>query len=153
MWWWQHYTNRRARRHRHHHRRHPVRILFTVGVSGEPAFSVILEPGKKAHIMTKVTVGHKIALAIVYLDQNSNPMLTTPTPDSPPVWANTTPATETLVAAADGLSANTTALAVGTDAVSLTVVVGGVSFAASLSVEVDAAPQVLTSVAIDAVAS
>ena len=97
---------------------------------------------------TIVTVGHKLALAIAYLDANGNPMLATPTPDSPPAWSNTTPATETLVAAADGLSAVATSVAPGTDAVSLMVVVGGVSFSASLAVEVDAAPQVLTSVAI-----
>jgi hypothetical protein len=103
--------------------------------------------------MIKVTVGHKLALTIVYLDANGNPMLTAPVLASPPTWANTTPATETLVASADGLSASTTALAPGTDAVSLSVVVGAATFTASLSVEVDAAPQVLTSVSINAVAS
>ena len=103
--------------------------------------------------MIKVTVGHTVALTIGYLDQNSNPMLTTPKVDAPPTWVNTTPATETLVAAADGLSASTTAVAVGTDVVSLALAVGGVPFAATLSVEVDAAPQVLTSVIINAVAS
>jgi hypothetical protein len=144
MWWWFH------KHHKHRHRHH-IRVLFSVAVSDEPLFAIILEPGKRVHTMTKVTVGHKIALSISYLDANGNPLLTTPTPDSPPTWANTTPATETLVASADGLSANTTALAPGTDAVSLTVVVGGATFSASLSVEVDAVPQVLTSVAINAV--
>lgn len=149
MWWW---NFRRHCKPWHYHRRH-ARILLIVAVSNEHSFAIILEPGKRVHVMTKVTVGHKIALSIIYLDQNSNPMLAAPTPDAPPTWSNTTPATETLVAAADGLSANTTALAVGTDSVSLSLAVGSATFSASLSVEVDAAPQVLTSITIDAVAS
>jgi hypothetical protein len=103
--------------------------------------------------MIKVTVGHKLAATIGFLDQNGNPLLTKTTTDAPPVWSNTTPATETLVAAADGLSASTTTLALGTDVINLALAVGGVAFTASLSVEVDAAPQVLTSVSILATAS
>ncbi len=102
--------------------------------------------------MIEVTVGHQIVATISYLDQNGNPMLTQPTPDSAPVWTNSTPATETLVAAADGSSATATTVAAGTDTISLSVIVGGQTFAATLSVQVDAPPQVLTSVAIDAVA-
>lgn len=103
--------------------------------------------------MIKVTVGHQVACTIGYLDQNGNPLLTVPTVAAPPTWTNTTPTTETLVAAADGLSANTTTLAVGTDVINLALTVGTTAFAATLSVEVDAAPQVLTSVVINAVAS
>jgi hypothetical protein len=113
---------------------------------------VIINPGQKEHLMTTVTVGHNIALSIVFLDANGNPMLTTPTVDSPPVWTNTTPATETLKPAADGLTCEADTLAAGTDVVNLVAVVAGTSFSATLAVEVDAAPQVLTSVAINAVA-
>jgi hypothetical protein len=101
----------------------------------------------------KVTVGHSVAFSIVYLDQNGNPMLTAPTPDSPPAWSDTTSATETLTPAASGLTASAVALAAGTDVVSVSVTVGGVVFSATCDVEVDAAPQVLTSVEIAAVAS
>jgi hypothetical protein len=101
----------------------------------------------------KVTVGHSVAFSIVYLDQNGNPMLTTPTPDSPPVWSDTTPATETLTPAASGLTASAVALAAGTDVVTVAVTVGGTSFTGTCDVEVDAVPQVLTSVDIAAVAS
>jgi len=100
--------------------------------------------------MTQVTVGHQLALSILFLDQRGNPMLTAPTPDAAPSWSNSTPATETLAAAADGLSAVATTVAPGTDTVSLSVVVGGVTFSATLGVEVDAEPQVLTSVGIQA---
>ena len=100
--------------------------------------------------MVDVTVGHQIACSISYLDQNGNPMLTNPTPDSPPVWSNTTAATETIVAAADGLTCQATTVAVGTDVISVTDIVGGASFSATLAVNVTAVPQVLTSIAINA---
>lgn len=101
--------------------------------------------------MTDITLGHGLDLSIIYLDQNGNPMLTTPTPDGPPTWTQTTPATETLVVAPDGLTAQATSVAVGTDSISLNVSVGGSTFSASLLVNVTTAPQVLTSVAINAV--
>ena len=103
--------------------------------------------------MVDVTVGHTLNCSISFLDQNGNPMLTTPTPDSPPVWAGANPAVETVKPSADGLTAEVDTVAVGTDTVSLTVVVGGQTFTASLAVSVDAVPQVLTSVAINAVVS
>ena len=102
---------------------------------------------------TIVNIGHTIALGVAFIDQNGNPMLTAPTPDSPPAWTNTTPATETLAVAPSGLTAVATPVAPGADTVNLTVVVGGKSFAATLAVEVDPAPQVLTSVNITATVS
>jgi hypothetical protein len=95
-----------------------------------------------------LTVGHTLNMAVSFLDQNGNPMLVAPTPDTAPSWTDTTPATEILVVAGSGLTAVGTPVAPGTDVVNLTVVVGGVSFAALLDVTVSAAPQVLTSVAI-----
>lgn len=145
-WNWHHHH----RHHRHKPSRHHLRVLLVVIVEGKESFFAVLNPGRKVNLMTTLTVGHKLALAIAFLDANGNPMLTTPTPDSPPAWSNTTPATETLVAAADGLSAVATSVAPGTDSISLSVVVGGATFSASLGVEVDAAPQVLTSVQITA---
>jgi hypothetical protein len=96
-----------------------------------------------------VSVGHTVNCTLVYLDQNGNPMLTTPTPDAAPVWSNT-PATETLTPAPGGLTASALAIAAGTDTISVALSVGGVAFTASLPVTVSAAPQVLTSVAIAA---
>ena len=96
------------------------------------------------------TVGAKVPLgfAIAFFDQNLQPMLTTPTPDSPPTWTNTTPASETLAVAADGETATATAVAAGTDAVNTNVIVGGNTFTATIAVTVSAQPQVLTSVQI-----
>ena len=98
--------------------------------------------------MTDVTLGHKINLSIAYLDQNGNPMLTAPTPDAPPSWSNTTPATETLAVDPTGNTATATTVAVGTDVIDLSVTVGGQTFTATLGVNVSPVPQVLTSVAI-----
>ena len=103
--------------------------------------------------MTTATLGHTINCTIVYLDANGNPMLVTPTPDAPPAWTQTTPATETMVVSADGLTNTLTSMAVGTDSVGVSAVVGGATFSASLAVEIDAAPQVLTSIGVQAVVS
>lgn len=113
-----------------------------------------LKPGVNAE-MNPITlsVGHSAALSIVYLDQNGNPMLAAPTPDSPPTWSNTTPATATLTEGPGNLTATEAAIAAGSDVVNLAVVVGGKSFSASLGVTVAAAPQVLTSVSIAAIVS
>jgi hypothetical protein len=95
-----------------------------------------------------VSVGHNVQCSLVFLDQNGNPMLTTPTPDSPPTWSDSTPATETLTAG--GLTASALAIAPGGDTISVSVSVGGVTFGATLGVTVTAAPQTLTSVSIAA---
>ena len=100
-----------------------------------------------------VSIGHTISCTLVFLDQNGQPMLTTPTPDAAPVWSDTTPATETLTAAADGLGASAIAMAAGNDVISVALAVGGVQFSATLPVTVSPAPQVLTSVAIQGTAS
>jgi hypothetical protein len=144
-WWHPH----RRKRHHHHH----AQIVLLISVEGEGYLGLIIQPGRHVTVMIKVTVGHKLACTIGFLDQNGNPMLAVPKVDAVPTWSNTTPATETLIAAADGLSASASTLAVGTDAISLALAVGGVAFTASLAVEVDAVPQTLTSVAINAVAS
>lgn len=97
-----------------------------------------------------MTVGHVATMTIVFLDQSGNPMLTTPTPDSPPVWTDVeTPAgISALVAAASGLSATETPTAPGTVMASVSAVVGGATFAATQELDVSAAPQVLTSISV-----
>jgi hypothetical protein len=128
-------------RHHRHHRPHAVILIIN-------DFSIQLIHNTEIHMATIVTVGHKVNLAVIYLDANGNPMLVTPTADSV-AWTNSNPAAETLATNADG-TATTTAIAAGLDTVSLTVIVGGVNFTATLDVEVDAAAQVLTSVQIGA---
>lgn len=102
-----------------------------------------------------VTVGHTVEFSINYLDQNGNPMVTTPTPDSAPTWteSSTDGSIETFTVSGDGLTAEGTAVAAGTDTVTATVVVGGTSFSASVDVVVSEAPQVLTSIEVVAIAS
>jgi len=97
---------------------------------------------------TQVSLGHVINMVIDFLDQNGNPMLTPQVVDSPPIWSNTTPATETLVASADGLQAVATPVADGVDTISVTAMVGGKQFGATLNVNVAPAPQVLSSIVI-----
>lgn len=99
--------------------------------------------------MTDVTVGHEIVYTIVYLDQNGAPMLATPVPDSAPVWSNlAAPTIDTMSVSADGSTDTVTAVGAGVDSVSVSVTVGGAVFSAVDQVSVDAAPQVLTSVAL-----
>ena len=100
--------------------------------------------------MIPVTVGHKIECSIGYLDENGNPMLTAPTPDAPPVWTNTTPAVETLVASPDGSACEATTLTAGSDLISLSLFVASQAYTATLAVTVGAAPQRLTTIVINA---
>jgi len=93
-----------------------------------------------------MVVGHTDNMSIVYLDQHGNPMLVTPVPDSPPTWAQTDPSVATLTVAADGMTASEMAVAAGSDVVSLTVVVGGNTYSASVPITISPEPQVLTSV-------
>lgn len=96
--------------------------------------------------MTDVTLGHNLNCRFDYLDADGNPMLVTPVVDNPPVWSNTTPDVETLVAAADGLTAVATTVSVGQDVISVDAMVGGLLFTGKLNVNVGAKPQVLTSI-------
>lgn len=95
-----------------------------------------------------LSMGHTLNMSIQYLDQNGNPMLTPPTPDSAPTWSNTTSATETLAPSSSGLACVGTPVAPGNDVVTVTLSTGGVTFTANLDVEVDPAAQVLKSIAI-----
>jgi hypothetical protein len=136
---------------RHHH----VRVFLVVSTTGhrhryKHTRIYQLHPNRRTNVMTSITVGHTDTLTIAYLDAAGNPMLVTPTPDSPPTWTNTpsTPPVDTFTVAADGNSATVAATAAGSDVVNLSVVVGGKTFTASDAITISAAPQVLTSVAI-----
>jgi len=99
---------------------------------------------------TNVTVGHKVTYVLAYLDQNEQPMRTTPTPDSPPTWSDapSDPSVDSFTVDPTGLDAILSAKAPGTDLVKAAVVVGGVTFSASDTVVVSEEPQVLTSIAL-----
>lgn len=92
-----------------------------------------------------VNVGHTIGMSLIFKNQNGVAMAITPTPDSPPVWSNTAADVDTLAPSADGLTCVDTAVAAGSDTVSVAVVVSGVTFNAQLPVTVTV-PDVLTSI-------
>ncbi len=125
--------------HKHHRRQRAVNYYR-------------LYPNEEIKFMTDVSIGHTVVDTIVYLDQNGNPMLVTPVPDSPPTWTNIAAATvDTMVVSADGSTDTISALASGVDTITVNVVVGGKTFTAVQQLSIAAAPQVLSSVAIDGV--
>src|SRR5260221_4975806 len=130
QWWWRLFPEYRRNRHRRLHHGRPVFVVFVV----RGKFGVLLKPNEELIIMTDITLGQGLDLSISYLDQNGSPMLTTPAPDAPPTWSNTTPATETIALSADGLTAHATTVAPGSDTISVSVVVGGATYAATLGV-------------------
>lgn len=97
-----------------------------------------------------VSIGHNVQMSLVFLDQNGNPMRTSPAPDAPPVWTQSDPVIGALTAGSSGLTATEAALAAGVDTVSVSLTVGGVQFSASIPIDVSPAAQVLTSVQIAA---
>jgi hypothetical protein len=124
--------------HHHHHRKGTKYVTF-------------LTANRRTHLTNViVTVGHTVSFTLVFLDQNGNPMLTTPTPDAPPVWTDTTPATGTLTPAPSGLTASELTTTVGSDTVNVALTVGGTSFSGTIDLTVQSVPQVLTSVQIAA---
>lgn len=144
-WWWDLFHERHRKRHRHpRHKIHFV-VLFTVN-----HMSFVLKPDEEIFLMTDTTVGKTLNLSIGFLDADGNSMIVTPMPDSPPIWSNTTPATTTLTPSADGLTATDLAVGVGTDSIGAAATVGGVTFSATLIVNVAAKPQILTSITITA---
>ena len=136
-----------------HHHQHLCSIMLIVGVHHgrrhHHRYEIFLTANRRSHLANViVTVGHKVSFTLVFLDQNGNPMLTTPTPDAAPTWSDTTPATGTLTAAPSGLTAVEIANAVGSDTVNVALSVGGTAFTASIDLTVQEAPQVLTSLQI-----
>src|ERR1700693_536913 len=110
-------------RHHHigHHKHHQFHVVLFVNGVG-----TLLTPGQRTKEMIELTLGHFVECTLAYLDANGNPMLVTPKVDSPPVWTQTTPATDKLVVSADGLTAEAQTLAVGADSLGVTVIVSGV---------------------------
>jgi hypothetical protein len=143
--WWGRYH------HRHHHERHRLVLLVSyIDTHGDFTLRVhCLNPeGESPMNPVELQVGQTVDFAIVFLDQNGNTISPPPTPDSPPSWSDTTPPTGTLTEAVGDLTASEVAVAPGTDTVSVSLTVGGVSFSASLPITVTAPAPVLTSIAI-----
>lgn len=110
-----------------------------------------LKPGENKMDPVTLTVGHTDTMGLEFNDQNGNPMLTQPVPDSPPVWSDApSPAGDVTFTPVGPSNVTATELgnAAGTDTVTVVVLVGGVSYTATQLVNVQAPPQVLTSVAI-----
>ena len=118
LWHW--------RRHHHH-----IRVLLTLG-----NFTVELLPKETIHMATTINAGQTLPMTIEYTDSNGNKTSTWPT-DAAPAWSDTTPATDTLVAAADGNSATALGSAAGgDDTINLALSAGGVPFSATLALTV-----------------
>lgn len=102
-----------------------------------------------------VNVGHQVVASYVILDQNGQPMLTQPTPDSPATWTDTlsVPGVDTNAVSADGTQDVITAAAPGTDTVGVSVTVGGKTFTDSALLTVTPAPQVASGVSVVLTAS
>lgn len=102
-----------------------------------------------------VNAGHQVTATYKILDQNGQPMLTQPALDSPAVWTDTpSPSGATTnVVSADGTTDVVTAVAVGSDTVGLTVVIGGKTFTDSALITITPAPQVASGVQINTVVS
>lgn len=109
-------------------------------------------PRRKHMAQVPVTVGHKVTNVVQYFDANGNPMLVTPTPDTPNVWTDSgstaTPPIDTSTISTDGNTQTVVPSAAGVDQVGVTVVVAGKTFTASVEIDISAAPQVLTSIGI-----
>ena len=99
---------------------------------------------------SSINVGQTLPMTIQYLDAAGN-VLTGITPDAAPAWSDTTPASDTLTAAADGNSATALGLAAGSDTISVALSVKGTPFSAELALTVvqpAPPPPVVASIAI-----
>ncbi len=104
---------------------------------------------------TEQNVGQTLPLSIRFLDaagQEPQPGEVAPVPDSPPEWANSSPLIEGLSAAADGMTAAATGLAAGADTIRVTLRVGGIVYAATLDVTVNARVPSFTLASIEIIA-
>jgi hypothetical protein len=142
---------------RHHHHQRFTCIMLIVDVHDgrhhrhRRRYVIFLTANRRSHLANViVTVGHTVSFTLVFLDQNGNPMRSTPVPDATPTWSDTTPATGTLTPAPSGLTATEIANAIGTDTVNVSLAVGGTSFTGTIDLTVQDVPQVLTSVQIAA---
>lgn len=146
--------------HRQHHR---FFLLTIVPETGELAIVPFVRKGERDMIPVPphrhlagpnvdpnvtVNVGHLAGMVIRQFDTNGNPMLTPVTFDAPPVWTQTTPATDTLAPAADGNSATATAVAPGTDTITCTATFQSVAYVAQQPLTVSPAPQVFGGIAL-----
>ena len=91
-----------------------------------------------------VTVGHQIDYSFIEVDTNGNPMQAQ-VPITSSTWtdAPATPPVDTFTVAAGGATAVLQASAAGSDTVTVSAVINGVTYTATDQVLISAAPQVL----------
>jgi hypothetical protein len=133
-WWHPHRKHRRQRVH-------PVLRIGNVAVE--------LIAWETIHMALTENVGQTSTLSIHYWDA-TGAEITAPVLDSPASWSQTTPATDTLTASADGNSATVVGLAAGSDTVQVQVMVGGKQFSATIDVTVAASAPALDHITIEA---
>ena len=131
-----HHARRRTRR-RHYY-------ALKVVVDHKTARIRPLVPYWRNKMTDNVTVGHQINYSFVEVDTSGNPMLT-PVPVTSSSWANTpaTPPVDNFTVAAGGATAVLQAIAAGSDTVTVTAVINGVTYTATDQVIIAAPPQVL----------
>jgi hypothetical protein len=104
----------------------------------------LLKPFQEIHVTDTVSVGHQINYSFIEVDTSGNPMLTQ-VPVTSSSWSNTpaTPPVDTFTPSTNGATATLVATAPGADSVTVTALINGVSYTATDSVVISAAPQVL----------
>lgn len=95
------------------------------------SLAILLEKDKEPFIMSQLHIDQTVSISIVATDVAGNTVAFTP--DAPPIWTNSNPAAATDAVSADGLSDVLTPVAVGlTTSVGVSVVIGGVTFTATI---------------------
>jgi hypothetical protein len=133
--------HRRYRRHHHH-----IRVVLVIN----GMFAVELPRNEVIHMAYTLDVGKTENFSIEFLDQDGKAMERTPTPDSPPAWADSNTAAQTLTAAPDGLTASAVGVAAGSGTVQVQLLVAGSQFTATMDYTINAVQpsQTLTSIGI-----
>lgn len=124
--------SRGRHRHRPRYRPRPPHRRVRVWLTTEPAgVSVLLDPKGTTYLMSNLRLDQLNNLSIEAVDANGNPV---PAAIESATWSNSNDAAATL--AATDATAVLTPVALGETTVSVTAVVGGQSFSASITVTV-----------------
>lgn len=116
--------------HRHHRLHRHATPLFGVG----PIVIELLER-ETIHMATSIHIDNQLPLSVAFIDSAGNPIMPAPTPDTLPVWVITDTTVATVTASTDGLTAIVNPLLVGgSTTITLTVVIGGTTFNATLDI-------------------
>jgi hypothetical protein len=134
-----------------------VRFVQTASDGHRRSIELIANEEIKMSTAPPIAFGQIITFALEFDDQFGNVLTAVPKPDTLPSWTQGSTATGRLDLGADHLSAVYTPLANGTDSIGVSLLVGGISYAASCDVTVGAAGggsvQVMSSLKLVAVVS